>query len=241
MLVDLAAHVVEGFDSLRSAFEGMRQIAHLNLRVVAPTPMLSGALRTPLIHYRKQFPSVNLTLIDRPSFTAREIMERNEADLGVIGIARGDEALKKFHALPLAAYPFELICPKDHALLKLEKIRLADLVREPLLLRAVESSSHGQVRHVFAEAGLAQKTNVTMTATDRDLLIGYVQMGLGVAIGTGANTAALKQARLGEVEIVRRDVREVFGHETVALIQRKGRYELPNVSAFREAIIEALR
>jgi DNA-binding transcriptional LysR family regulator len=241
MLVDLAAPLVEGFDSLRSAFEGMQQSVPLNLRVVAPAPMLSGALREPLLHYRKQFPSVNLTLIDRPSFTARQVMERNEADLGVIGIARGDEALKQFHVLTIAAYPFQLICPKDHSLLKLSKIRLSDLVKQPLLLSAAESSSHRQVRHVFTEAGLAEKINVTMTATDRDLLIGYVRMGLGVAIGTGANTTALNQALRGEAEIVCRDVSGLFGQETVALIQRKGRYELPHVTAFREAVIKAMR
>jgi DNA-binding transcriptional LysR family regulator len=241
MLVDLAVPLVEGFDSLRSAFEGMQHSVPLSLRVVAPAPMLSGALRAPLMHYRKQFPSVNLTLIDRPSFTARQFMERNEADLGVIGIARGDEPLKQFHVQALTAYPFQLICPKDHPLLKLSKIRLADLVSQPLLLSAVESSSHRQIRHVFTEAGFAEKMNVTMTATDRGLLMSYVRMGLGVAIGTGANTTASKQSLPGEVQIVYRDLSALFGHETVALIQRKGRYELPHVSAFRQAVIEAIR
>ena len=240
MLVDLAAPLVEGFDSLRSAFEALKQTVSLTLRVVAPAPMLSGTLREPLICYRKQFPGVNLTLMDRPSFTARQIMERNEADLGVIGIARGDEPLKQFHVQTLATYPFQLICPKDHPLLKLPRIRLSDLAKQPLLLSAPESSSHRQVRHVFAEAGLEKKMNVTMTATDRDLLVGYVQMGLGVAIGTGANTTALQQVLPGEVEIERRDLSELLGHEMVALIQRKGRYELPHISAFREAVLEAL-
>jgi DNA-binding transcriptional LysR family regulator len=241
MLVDLAAPLVEGFDSLRSAFEGMQASVPLSLKVVAPAPMLSGTLRAALIQYRKQFPSVNLTLIDRPSFGARQVMERNEADLGVIGIARGDEPLKQFHVLTLAAYPFQLICPKDHPLLKLERIRLSDLVKQPLLLSAVESSSHRQVRHVFTESGFAEKMNVTMTATDRELLISYVRMDLGVAIGTGANTTALNRAEPGEIDVVRRDLSALFGHETVALIQRKGRYELPHVTAFREAVIEAMR
>jgi DNA-binding transcriptional LysR family regulator len=239
-LVDLAAPLVEGFDSLRSAFEETKQTAPLNLRVVAPAPMLSGTLREPLIRYRKQFPNVNLALMDRPSFAARQVMEKKEADLGVIGIARGDEPLKLFHVHNLTAYPFQLICPNDHPLLKLKKIRLADLVRHPLLLSAADSSSHRQVRHAFAERGLAEKMNVTMTATDRNLLVGYVQMGLGVAIVTGANTAALTHTEPNELEIVRRDVSELFGQEKVVLIQRKGRFELPHIKAFREALVEAL-
>jgi DNA-binding transcriptional LysR family regulator len=238
-LVDLAAPLVEGFDSLRSAFEETKQTAPLNLRVVAPAPMLSGTLREPLIRYRKQFPNVNLTLMDRPSFAARLVMEKKEADLGIIGIARGDEPLKLFHVHNLTAYPFQLICPKDHPLLKLKKIRLSDLVRHPLLLSAADSSSHRQIRHAFSERGMAEKMNVTMTATDRDLLLGYVQMGLGVAIVTGANTAALTQAQPSEVEIVRSDVSELFGQEKVVLIQRKGRFELPHVKAFRDATVEA--
>lgn len=238
-LVDLAAPLVEGFDSLRSAFEETRQTAPLNLRVVAPAPMLSGTLREPLIRYRKQFPNVNLTLMDRPSFAARQVMEKKEADLGIIGIARGDEPLKLFHVHNLTAYPFQLICPKEHPLLKLKKIRLSDLVRHPLLLSAADSSSHRQIRHAFAERGMAEKMNVKMTATDRNLLLGYVQMDLGVAIVTGANTAALTHAQPSEVEIVRSDVSELFGQEKVVLIQRKGRFELPHVKAFRDAAVEA--
>ena len=240
MLVDLAAPLVEGFDSLRGMFEGLQKAVPLSLRVVAPAPMLSGSLRLPLLAYRKQFPNVKLTLMDRPSFAARKVMENDEADLGVIGVALGDEPLKQFHVRHLQRYPFQLICPKDHPLAKLAKIRLLDLVKEPLLLSSPESSSHRQIRHVFAQAGLAEKMNVTMTATDRALLLGYVGMGLGVAIGTGSNTATLGKPLPGEIETVHRDLSGVFEYEEVVLIQRKGRFEFPHVQAFREIVTSAL-
>ena len=40
----------------------------------------------------------------------------------------------------------------------------------------------------------------------------------------------------GESELISRDVSHLFGHEDLVILQRKGRFELPHVKAFRELV-----
>ena len=202
-LIDLAAPLVESFDSLREVFEDRHRNTPRTLTVVAPAPMLSGALRTPIIRYRKAHPQVKLTLIDRPSNAARAVLENNEAEIGVIGLAEGDDPTPQFQAWPIASYPFYLVCQSHLPLAKARKITLADLIKHPLVLSAEDSSSHRQIRHVFEEAGLATRMNVTMTATNRALLLSYVAIGFGIAIGTSAASIKLPKPAAGETARLR--------------------------------------
>ncbi len=238
-LVDLAAPLVESFDSLREMFRERHRSTPRTLTVVAPAPMLSGALRRPVIAYRRQHPEVKLTLLDRPSFAARQVLESEGADVAIIGIAKGDDPLPQFQSWPLAKYPFHLITPSDHPLVTARRLKLADLVRHPLVLSGEASSSYRQIHHVFAEAGLADRMKVTMTATNRALLLSYVSIGFGISIGTSAASVKLPRPAPGEPELSLRDVTSLFGHEEVFLLQRKGRYELPHVKAFRELVMKA--
>lgn len=238
-LVDLAAPLVESFDGLRAMFEDQRSTATRTLTVVAPSAMLTGALRRPIILYRQHHPKVKLVLLDRPSYLARQVIEQDAADLAIMGMATGDEVMPQFQYQPLARYAFYLMCPADHALAHARQLTLAGIVSQPLVLAPQESSSHRQIRQVFAQAGLADRMNVTMTATNRALLLNYVAIGFGIAIGTSAASIKPPKRGAGEAEVVVREAEALFGHEEVFLVQRKGRFEPAHVRAFRELVLKA--
>ncbi len=239
VMVDLAAPLVESFDGLRAMFEDQRSTAARTLTVVAPSAMLTGALRRPIILYRQHHPKVKLVLLDRPSYLARQVIEEDAADLAIMGMAAGDEMMPQFQCQPLARYAFHLMCPADHALAHARQMTLAGIVSQPLVLAPEESSSHRQIRKVFTQAGLADRMNVTMTATNRALLLNYVAIGFGIAIGTSAASVKPPKRTAGEAEVVVRDVAALFGHEEVFLVQRKGRFEPAHVRAFRELVLKA--
>jgi DNA-binding transcriptional LysR family regulator len=238
-LVNLAAPLVEAFDGLKEMFEDKRSTAVRTLTVVAPAALLSGALRRPIMLYRQHHPNVKLVLVDRASLLARHIIEEDGADLAVMGMATGDEPMPQFQCLPLARYAFHLMCPQGHPLATARRITLANLVREPLVLAPQEGSSHRQIRHVFAQAGLVDRMNVIMTATNRALLLNYVAIGFGIAIGTSAASVKPPKRGTGESEIAVREISSLFGHEEVFLVQRKGRFEPEHVRVFRELVQQA--
>lgn len=236
-LVEMATPLVEGFDSLREFFTDRHRTTPRSLSIVAPAPMLLGALRKPIAAYRQRFPAVNLTLIDRPSQLARECIEAGAADIAIIGYAQGDPPLSQFHVWSLGSYPFQLICPHDHPLATARRITLADIVRHPLVLSVEQSSSHRQIRHIFTQAGLGGRMKVTTTATNRALLLDYVGIRLGITICTGANDEKLPPPGPGECKLIMRNLATLFGHEEVFLVQRKNRHELPHIREFRESVV----
>jgi molybdate transport repressor ModE-like protein len=239
-LVEIAAPLVESFDSLREMFEDRHRTTLRALTIVAPAPMLHGALRKPIVAYRKKFPAVNLTLIDRPSQLARELIEEGASDIAILGIAEGDEPLTQFNVWPLASYPFQLICPVDHPLATTRRITLEDLVAHPLVLSVEQSSSHRHIRHIFTQAGFGSRMNVTTTATNLALLLDYVAIRLGITLSTSANSAKLPRPGPGECELTMRDITHLFGSENVVMLQRKSRHELPHVKAFRELVLKGM-
>ncbi|MDI1313030.1 LysR family transcriptional regulator [Prosthecobacter sp.] len=238
-LVDLAAPLVESFNGLRAMFEDQRSTAARTLTVVAPSAMLTGALRRPIILYRQNHPKVKLVLLDRPSYMARQVLEQDQADLAIMGMATGDEVMPQFQYQQLVRYAFYLMCPANHALARARQLTLAGIVSQPLVLAPEESSSHRQIRQVFAQAGLADRMNVTVTATNRALLLNYVAIGFGIAIGTSAASVKPPKRAAGETEVVVREAAALFGHEEVFLVQRKGRFEPAHVRAFRELVLKA--
>jgi molybdate transport repressor ModE-like protein len=240
LLVDIAAPLVEGFDSLREVFTDRHRKQPRSLSIVAPAAMFSGPLRSRVIHYRKKHPEVRVRLIDRPSYTAREMMEADEADVAIMGIASGDDSLPQMQLTALVRYPFHVIYPEGHPLADKQRLTLADLVKHPLVLSGHASCSHRQIRHTFTQAGLVERLNVAMTATNPSLLLSYVSAGLGICIGTNASSMKLPRPLPGEPALIMRDATHLFGHEEVFFVQRKGRFEPPHVKAFRELVVKGM-
>lgn len=239
-LVDMAAPLVEGFDSLREVFADRHRTTPRTLTIVAPAPMFSGPLRSSVIHYRKKHPEVRVRLIDRPSYTAREMMESDEADVAIMGIASGDDPLPQMQLTQLTRYPFHIIYPEGHPLADKQRLTLTELVKHPLVLSGHASCSHRQIRHAFTQAGLLEKLNVAMTATNSGLLLSYVSAGLGVCIGTNASPTKLPRPLAGEPALLMRDATHLFGHEEVVFVQRKGRFEPSHVQVFRKMVMKAM-
>lgn len=233
LLVDLAAPLVESFEGLRAVFEDRRASTARTLTLAAPAAMLSGALRRPFLLYRQLHPQVKLALLDRPSYLARQLLEQDEADLAIMGMAEGDAPMPQFDCRLLTQYAFHLACPADHPLATAKRITLQSVASQPLVLAPEESSSHRQIRYVFAKAGLADRLNVIMTATNRALLLNYVAIGFGISLGTGAASVKPPKRGAGEAELVIRNVASLFGEERVYWVSRKGRYEPAHVRDFR--------
>lgn len=239
--LELAAPLVESFDSLSAAFADRRKRTPRSLTVAAPASLLLGReLGEPILRYRQEFPEVHLTLLDRPSGLAVEFLQQERADLAVIAAPAEAAALPQFQTFLLTRFVYRLICREDHPLATERRISLRSLAREQLVLAAEESSSRKRVEQVFAEAGLRSKLQVNMTAGSLAVILTYVRLGFGISIAAMSEQATPAAASPGEQAIVYRDLSRLFGAEQIVLIERKGRHELPHVRAFREMVCEAM-
>lgn len=238
MLVEMCEPLVESFLALRTAFTDRRNRAPQKLTVAAPADILSDALPETVKHYRKQFPNVELRLLDRPSRGATAALLEGQADIAIAGMGTGQDVEGALELRPLTRYSMALLCPEEHPLTKTKKITLKQISQYPLVLSSEDTSDRPLVDQAFKRAGLAGKLDVALSATRIPLIMRYVALDFGVAIITLGNHAAFKPKR-GEKAITTLDVSHLFGFEETVLLRKKGVLARPHVDAFCDMVGKA--
>ncbi|MEY5025629.1 MAG: hypothetical protein RLZZ244_1157 [Verrucomicrobiota bacterium] len=243
-LAQLAAPLVEGFDSIKAAFAA--DLAQLPAALsVATTPYcLAYELRGAIDQLRTLFPKAHLTFHDRNSPAAIEMLESGDADIAVA--ARFAEWPDKpgLDFLPLSQHPFALAAPPEHPLLSQTALQLSDLAPFPLLLPGPTANCRPHLENLLRQAGLWERLNLVLECSFPGSLFEYVGAGLGIAV-TPVPPALLRHghplgiAPLAGRHTVLRDLSELLGFEPVFLIRRKGWIETPIGAAFRRAVLPA--
>jgi len=239
LLVRLTAPLVDSFDSVRALFSERRGKLHRRLTLTTTTALLTHELPAAISAYRAAHSAVELILIDRPSLEARAIFERGDADIAIIGSTGAEAAPPQCHVEKLISYPYHLLCPPEHPLLKRKRLALDQIGHYPLILSGKGAATSQRVPEVFAR-GDAREPKVALTSTNLALIISYVRMGLGIAVvPLGPRmVAGWQPAQLGGVMI--RDVRALFGQDQIVMLHRTGGHELRHVAAFRETVTATL-
>jgi len=242
LLVQLSQPLVESFDRIRELFADQNKKLPRRITVATTASLLLHELQKPLDLYRQQHPEVQLSFIDRPSTVSRKHLEDGEADIAIIGQI-DTPSQSRIETIQVSAYPFVLVCPEGHPLLKAKTLKLTDLIKQPLVLPGPGSNARHHVQAVFEASALWQKANIALTASTFDIVVGYVRMGFGISI-TSVSPMILKEAAQGHSSyrsVAFRDLSKLFGREEVVVLHRKAKVELPHHLAFREIVVKALR
>lgn len=240
-LVEMVSPLVEGFDSIRSAFATGRKEAPPTL-VVATTPTcLAYELRDPIGKIRAEFPTAQLNFLDRNSPAAIELLDHGEADVAIA--ARLDELPEKpsLEYLPFSSYPFTLICPLGHPLLRVRKLTLEAIAAHTLILPGKAANCRPRLEERFGRAGLFKHLRIALECSFPVALFEYVSSGLGAALTPLSPRLwrGLKSpATLKEQGVVLRDATDLFGREPIFYIRRKGGFETPFAARFRELVLQ---
>jgi DNA-binding transcriptional LysR family regulator len=97
-----------------------------------------------------------------------------------LGVAAPYESSPELVYRHLFAMPWSLIVPPRHRLARRERVTLADVASEPLILYERGSTGRQHVVEAFVRA--EQAPTVVMEATNTDLIVRMVAAGLGVSI-----------------------------------------------------------
>lgn len=241
LLLHMAAPLVKGFDELVETFSRPPEEDHKQLSLAAPNIALTNELPGPLDRFRREFPDVELQLIDRGSASCIELVETGEVDMAVAG--RLDEnPLPSLRTERVTRYPFVLICRADHELAEATRLTLKVIARHSFVIPGVGTNARMRFDEVFTAANLRQQLQVVMEANTKELLLSYVQMGFGVAVVSMSPVAMKRLAsETGRESIVFHDLSRLFGHENIDLFVRKSRYQPPHERAFCDMLLDACR
>ena len=242
LLVDRAAPVVEGFDGLRELFRDPAADVPRRLGLAMPASLLLHELRQPLAAYRRAWPAVEIDVHEGTSAESLERLQAGAADVAIAGHIQGSpRGSASIHSVPLLEYPFVVLTPPGHPILAPARLKLADLVKHPLVLTREGSFSRERVVNVLEEAGLWEQATASLTAGGVDLFAEYVRLGLGVTIASVSPQLLGRPPRgRGALEgLYYREASRLFGFEQIGFFSRAAHFERPHIRGFREAIVGA--
>ncbi len=126
----------------------------------------------------RRFPQVSLHMQQGSPEQIAAMAAQGRADLAI-----ATEAMEHFEdliLLPCYRWNRSIVVPKGHALSRMHKIALTDLVRFPLVTYTFGFTGRSRLDDAFSQQGLSP--HVVFTATDADVIKTYVRLGLGVGI-----------------------------------------------------------
>lgn len=221
--------VLNGFESLKEDLEELKGSNRGQLRIAAPFTTLYHLFPEVVRQYASRFPGVELTLLDRPQEVVVDLVRKGDIDLGF--------ALEKVVPKGLATVrwkPVEtvVIAPRGHPLCALSQISLEELARYPLilppkhLLPTARTLLEEQLRRIGVEY------RIVMESSNIELSSVYVELGLGVSLGTIVRDLPLLRQR--KLEFL--SLEHLFGLDYIALVMKPGKA----MASYKKAFIDQL-
>jgi LysR family cys regulon transcriptional activator len=184
--------------------------------VIATTHFVAGYLLPPVVQrFRREYPNVQLGMIQANSDDMTELLLSGRADMG-IGPERPDDesGLVQLTCCPLVR---GVLTPVRHPLLRRSAITLLDLARYPIISYDAAHISTVLLNRAFDRAGV--RPNVVINAPDTEVVKAYVKLGLGLAV---IPKMAFDPRRDRGLRMI--DAAHLFEQSHVAILLRPGPY-----------------
>jgi len=175
------------------------------VRVVASQYLTRYVLIDVLKAFRSEAPAIHV-----------RVSTMNEADVAnallgdpevAFGLAAPYESSPQLVYSELFAMNWSLIVPPKHALAAKKRVRLSQLMNEPLILYERGSTGRQHVLDAFHERGLAPR--VALETTSTETVVSMVEAGLGISVVPLMPTGAVTRGRRVEILPITDSIRPI--------------------------------
>lgn len=222
--------VLGKYEELQEELAEIKKLSVGRLQIAAPFTTLFHLLPNLLQEYRRQFPHVQLTILDRPQETVLQLVKNGAVDFGFArrSIVPGDLLARPWQQLRTV-----LMAPRDHPLAGAGRVSLAAIAQYPLIVPPADLTFSGRrlLEEQFARQGLTYR--VAMESANVELSHRYVELGLGLAFATLAGDASLWPRR----PLVFIPLDEFFPADYLAVVQRPDKTLAPYKTAFLDLLL----
>ncbi len=227
-LLDFSRTLLAGYETLKEELHELKGTNQGTLRLAAAFTTLYRLLPEALLVYRRLFPQVDLTLLDRSQAAVLDLVKEGEVDFGLALESLAPKELAARRWQPLVPV---LLTPRDHPLAGAKRLSLRQIVRYPLILPPRDPGYPW--RRVLDERfrALSLAPRIVMESANVELSALYVEMGLGISFATLARTRPRPGRRLAFIPLP-----GYFQPDHLALVQRRDRV----LSGYKKAFINLL-
>jgi DNA-binding transcriptional LysR family regulator len=237
LLLELIIPVLADFAHIVPEFQRRLQQGQRSMVVVAPQQLLIYEFPPAIEQLREEHPWLNLRLFSEPSSVCLEMLQRDEADIAIVGHLDPLHHDVSLSCFPITTYDTVVLCPADHWLARKKKWTVKDIAACPLIMPTQRTSSRSRFESAFARHGLLDQLNVVLESNTLTSVMPYVRRGFAIAFYTISHHHLDELRVMHERgEIAYRAVSDLFGDETVYFATKKSRAGLPHVEDFRRIL-----
>ncbi|MGG4555011.1 LysR family transcriptional regulator [Paenibacillus humicus] len=184
-----------------------------------------------IISFHRQFPGIELSIIELATEETRDRLLTNKLDLGVVFLPLKDEQLI---SLPLYKEELVVIVPQDHPFAESSGIELRELALSPLVLFPPKFLARQMLDAACAEIGIQLSPVIELSTMESQCQM--VAHHVGLTVVPKSYTATLRDPRLVSVPIA-----EPAPYRSVGIVYRKDTYMDAAIQAFIEHLSSNLQ
>ena len=229
-LLELVTPVVTSVDALKTQMDYAEKRGSF---VVGAYPdLVTHHLPSGIQRFREDYPDVRIRLLARSYNPLVQLVRSGEIDLAFCSSPPVDDTTLEFKEL--FKYNTVLLTPPGHDLIQDRPISLDDITGFPLILTAPESQLRQRVEQAFKAQGLLP--DVVLALDDTESMKRYVEIGMGIAIGSDFTLHAGDHNRFG---VLRLD--HLFPSSVIGVCTLRGKFAGQAVRNFIDMMSEQIR
>ena len=224
-LFKLVAPLVESFENIGLEFERISGTLKGQIRIASWTGLVLHILPEYVKQFQATYPECDIVLYNVSNKEILSMVLSGDADVGIGSLQQ----------LPSEIIGWELwrfkrccIAPLGHPLSRLRQVTLKDLVQYPFIL-ADRGGAGGNYQEALLRA-LNPDLKVVMEAVNWEVVVKYVEMGLGVSIVPEIVLQPEDKKALFFQSMSESEKKLGFSHYGILL--RKGKYLVPGAREF---------
>lgn len=225
-LFAFAQGLLSQWDGLQEELRALKGSPQGPLSLAAPFTTLYHLLPEALSSYLRQFPQVELTLLDRSRSQTGvfSLVKNGDVDFGLALESRVPKDLTARRWQPVDTV---LLAPVDHPLTRIRRVTWRQIARYPLIVppRGVEAGGRRLIEEHFQKLGLSWR--IILESSNVELSARYVETGLGLAFATLARGLPQPRRPLAFIPL-----EHYFKPDHLALVLRRDKVLTPYKSAF---------
>ncbi len=221
-LLPMVDKIAQDLGAVASHAKGISQKTAGRVAIAALPSIASSFLPQVIADFSKQFPGIQVTLSDGLADSIAQLVYLDRVDFGVGSSAPNDRQLE---FTLLGSDELVAVLPANHALATSKRLKLKQLLDQPLILMNRGTS----VRRVVDEACAAQGQLplAAYEATYMSTAIGMVRAGLGLTL---LPSSALELSVA--TDLVCRPLNDPLLKRSIGIVRKRGRSLSPAAEAF---------
>ncbi|MBT7564330.1 MAG: HTH-type transcriptional regulator CysB [Porticoccaceae bacterium] len=225
-ILQMSGEILRKVEGIKQLSRDHQNPAHGTLSIATTHTQARYVLPNIIKDFILKYPDVTLNIVQGTPTHVSEEAASGEVDLAV---AYDDlELYGDLAMMPCYRWNRCILVPKDHPLVKVEKITLEDVVAHSIVTYPFGFSGRSKRKKAFHDKGLDPK--IVFTATDADVIKTYVRLGLGIGI-----VAHMAYSPEEDSDLVSIEAAHLFESSITSVGVRRGTYLRGYMYEFIEA------